>query len=717
MARYVITGARHGKYQLLPLEGEAKEIEVDVRQVNDGLAIGAVVERMADGAYQVVMTTEEASKFIPPYHFVRPSAPPKRKPFVSRECLKGKCGMIRCKLTTLTPIFIPDAEGLIRRRLGSREQDEHREMGFFSVRGHLAIPPTSLKGPIRSVAEAVSNSCFSVFEDQRFAWRRATNLPHRWAAMSEQADEASLKLRLYDREDRKDRIGRPKDRVRLPEEAVRDLDLSTGVEVEFDAVPGRGEYSRPIAVRVKRRDTGQQWAASPPSDSELSIAEAMGIVKTAQKGEGTNKQYDRVFYPHPAQGPEILVRDDGVRRYRGAYGDALPPKGELLYYANKRHGRQGSAPDRPGESIGPVEMYREAYDHSTGEALGDLHDGAFLPERCTEEKLCPACRLFGKVGGGTAIAGRVSINTAWLCGSPPEMHTVPLRVLGTPHPQYFPFYLRGTAGEGEAVDYNRTPWHRRERDDGSRKNCEPDDGQFGKRDVRARGRKFYWHHSDHSGAWEYYKIEEAHRETNPHFPKTNQNATVELLPAGCTFEFTVDFENLEDHELGLLLWSLALEDRLAHKIGMGKPIGLGSVKIEILELRTRKLECSYTDLFADDEMDETGKVAEYVAAFRTWLAASAERAFDQLENVQDLRAILSTEPLTLEPSYHPPNVRPDQGYEYYMKNRHNALVPLARIRRAGFQQHDGHEESGGRAGPRGRGSDVARRGNRRRPRA
>lgn len=76
-----------------------------------------------------------------------------------------------------------------------------------------------------------------------------------------------------------------------------------------------------------------------------------------------------------------------------------------------------------------------------------------------------------------------------------------------------------------------------------------------------------------------------------------------LLP-GHVFEFTVSFENLQEEEIGLLAYALApevdvrveisggkehleLQGPMRHKIGQGKPIGMGSCKIDITSLEYR----------------------------------------------------------------------------------------------------------------------------------
>lgn len=64
----------------------------------------------------------------------------------------------------------------------------------------------------------------------------------------------------------------------------------------------------------------------------------------------------------------------------------------------------------------------------------------------------------------------------------------------------------------------------------------------------------------------------------------NQKVRVAPLPAGSTFHFSIDFHNLSQPELESLCASLRPHADFEHKIGMGKPIGLGSVKVETVGL-------------------------------------------------------------------------------------------------------------------------------------
>ena len=65
-------------------------------------------------------------------------------------------------------------------------------------------------------------------------------------------------------------------------------------------------------------------------------------------------------------------------------------------------------------------------------------------------------------------------------------------------------------------------------------------------------------------------------------PKLNdQKCKAAPVKANKEFSFCVRFDNLSAVELGLLLFALEPEAAFHHKIGMGKSIGLGSVKLSI----------------------------------------------------------------------------------------------------------------------------------------
>ena len=77
-------------------------------------------------------------------------------------------GRIAVKLTTVTPLLIPDAA-----QMGVDDKDHKTFPVRIGTDGKPYLPPTSIKGMLRSAYEAVTNSRLSVFEshDARLAYR------------------------------------------------------------------------------------------------------------------------------------------------------------------------------------------------------------------------------------------------------------------------------------------------------------------------------------------------------------------------------------------------------------------------------------------------------------------------------------------------------------------------------------------------------------------
>ena len=146
------------------------------------------------------------------------------------------------------------------------------------------------------------------------------------------------------------------------------------------------------------------------------------------------------------------------------------------------------------------------------------------------------------------IGSRIRISDASLVNEG-KSTSVMLKELGSPRTGYFPFY------SANGLD-------------------------FDKQDAMISGRKYYWHIPDAA------KDASIYTESNPK-KKSERNATVELVEDSI-FEFDVYFDRISPAQLEELKWVITLgenraDGNLCHKIGHGKPLGLGSVKMTILE--------------------------------------------------------------------------------------------------------------------------------------
>ncbi|CUS05066.2 RNA binding S1 domain protein [Candidatus Promineifilum breve] len=184
----------------------------------------------------------------------------------------------------------------------------------------------------------------------------------------------------------------------------------------------------------------------------------------------------------------------------------------------------------------------------------------FLPASFTDEgRIDLAEAMFGKVRGeNSGQAGRVFVGDArlepgqsdpWLPGG----EIVP-KILSSPKPTTFQHYLtqpRPDVSDGKGLEtYNSDP-----------------------RSTTLRGYKLYWHKRT------------ARREDIEEKPGNLKNpdlyTRMKPVRSGLSFTFRVWFENLLLQELGLLWWALALspDGDYCHSLGMGKPYGLGAVKL------------------------------------------------------------------------------------------------------------------------------------------
>jgi hypothetical protein len=106
-------------------------------------------------------------------------------------------------------------------------------------------------------------------------------------------------------------------------------------------------------------------------------------------------------------------------------------------------------------------------------------------------------------------------------------------------------------------------------------------------------------------------------------PNDSQHTRIRPVRAGRTFTGRVRFENLTGIELGALLSAFKLPEDCAHKLGMGKPIGLGSVRIEpALHLidRAKRYVCW------EDRGVSQSKGNDFLDAFEKAISEHAESA-------------------------------------------------------------------------------------------
>ncbi|WP_071515278.1 TIGR03986 family CRISPR-associated RAMP protein [Geitlerinema sp. PCC 9228] len=579
--------------------------------------------------------SEPEGDFHNPYNFipalVRDSQPIQdselgdRKPachgFYGSDLWSGKMSV---RLTTATPLLVPDAANA----------DEvvsvhgHYSYPVRMVNGKPYPPPTSIKGMLRSAYEAVTNSRLSVFHghSDRLAYRTEAKATTQPARVEKQ--DGKLFLRILEA-------------VKLPRYQVgKNLPKDKGeshVALKYDdgskELPQHGDavwlrWNRGKVSRIQKRQQSNKPGNGDWRRGWVCITGA----------NIDNKKYERVFVESDKDEKREITRnmkslwEELIRNYQKTHEKELQERWENqqkpFEYLGEEPGKTAWSRhiDREDEAelkegtlcyveidssdnvtaIQPVTISRRLYSNSPEELL---HFS--LKPAQQFNKLSPADRVFGWVNqyGKNSYKGNLRIRNV-RCQSDNPISAFghpgfPLAILGQPKPQQSRFYT--------AQDKNGTPL-----EPGTPKN------ETYLANHGLRGRKVYPHHANlPENYWDNPKEDRTQKGDNGYFQeyrqpnntdeqgaRSNQNRSIQAwVKPDTEFTFEIDIKNLSDIELGALLYLLSLPQGHYHRFGGGKPLGFGSVRLEIdwngTDLRRGKDWCQfYSSLYEEEATNE-----------------------------------------------------------------------------------------------------------------
>jgi len=230
---------------------------------------------------------------------------------------------------------------------------------------------------------------------------------------------------------------------------------------------------------------------------------------------------------------------------------------------------------------------------------------------CQDNKnLCIACRLFGMMmpemqRNAQVFLGKINIGDALANSEGFALHEpIYTIILEAPKPRHQAFYL------------------------------DPD-----KRYIA--GRKFYFHHHGKLNTED--NLIKIRNE-----PGKFRNQYIEPIDTGTQFDVRIDFTNLEADEFAALLLAITLKPDMRHKVGYGKPMGLGSIHMKLTELcfvdyatryiafrSGRGLSRHSTDELTNLVHDQMASFDEHVHAI--WHRFYEQPALDQLHAIWEWR--------------------------------------------------------------------------------
>ncbi|MCR5772562.1 MAG: TIGR03986 family CRISPR-associated RAMP protein [Butyrivibrio sp.] len=264
-----------------------------------------------------------------------------------------------------------------------------------------------------------------------------------------------------------------------------------------------------------------------------------------------------------------------------------------------------------------------------------------------ENDLCPACLLFGTVKDG-GMKGHVRFTDAFMTnGNEIKTSRHTLQVLSTPRTTAFEFYLKKPVNN--ATYWNYDFYGVTEYMDGG---SESHTNYYHLENSMPRGRKMYWHNEP----------------AKDDIRKTNLNSTMESLDKG-SFTFKIYFDQISKVQLQDLIWTIELGDndvnsKYQHKLGHGKPLGYGSVKLVVDGGKVR-------DFKNKDSQDGFGFKLKNLSEVGVDINTQKPSFNTDSEEVKKLLIMANSDTVATENVDYPRTDKNRPIYEWFAKNRTN----------------------------------------------
>ena len=565
-----------------------------------------------------------APRATAPYQFV-----PANDPIGFPDTMPSACGIsgqMEIKITALEPVLV----------CGAQERNQTRT--FFEVNDRHCIPGSSLKGVFRTIVEAMSLSKLNQTAERRMFFRdlkdrrymeafvnntpgqpvdflsRAGYLnrtPHGW--MITECEWAKIESRDLERCTNfsfSPNMKKPNDRI---EEVLRS-NITEGLTCALPLIEAF-HHPRPQNPNLQL------------NYRRVRNVTVIGPCRLVVAGYMNNRHYEAIFFPPAEKANQIKVSDecwndfdawletrkdrrkrfDILRRETGAK-DAYPEGIPIFWIPNNNGGIR---------AFGFSQLFSLPYKQRV--------DQLIIPPDGDADVLSFADAMFGCVNNrndkkrARTRRGRVSVCAAWAIGQRVQPLATKRVIPGNPSATCLGMYLIQKPPD----QINRQP-----SDHGLQTYDDSDDDS----DPMLRGRKFYWHRK---GAWT----------AEPAAAIVGGDVTSDYAPlaAGIIFIGKVIFERLTELEFGALLEALVFPAGHAHKIGLGKSFGLGSVRIDVTKVDATSTSIRYRSLrgrAAPINVD----IRCYQDKFKCEVARWANvKSFEDIDEIKALRKLTNYE--------------------------------------------------------------------------
>ncbi len=515
-------------------------------------------------------------------------------------------GWIDVEIEAITPLYIRGTltESEVKQQADIKEveqdldskdkpRDSKNKPDFFAPVKRISIPGSSLRGMTRNMVEIVSFGKFEFFEDRRLYYRGL-------ADQSNLREEYQSKMSSFDRQKRRAQYNFSVGVLRKSTNPKENKGL------HFEIKSSGDRFDRILKSEAKSRveRNGEKY-------EEFKFYR-LGKDFLVVSGNMPNKKYDwLIYYPH--DDAEIIAIDtEDIRNYeqdrtrgkrvtdmrmldKARKGEEVP----CFFVRWKEKDKKEDEKDKNRVSFGHTGMFRLAYEKTIDDHIKQEED---------KDKIDFAEAIFGNE---KTHSGRVFFEDAFLIDGQgdPQLEARSPKILSSPKPTTFQQYLVQNSTEKKELNHYNS-------------------------NSSIRGYKCYWHKSGEDEKWV---------QTDKLIEKNDKQYTsIQPVKPGTRFHGRIRFENLSNEELGALLFALDLPKGCGHKLGMGKPLGLGSISVTptlyLSDVKKRYREFFaewYNDVPMSNELDEKKQVFE-----RYVLGQLGESKLDRLWETDRLHELL-----------------------------------------------------------------------------
>lgn len=574
--------------------------------------------------------------FVNPYNFIK-LPEEKVKAYTDKD---KHSGVIHYTVTTKTPLFIPnssqDETFDVKDKDGKRIKD-HKSYDFFSYTDlsenekkynndtkfyEPVIPGSEMRGVIRNVYETLTDSCMSVLNGEQKPIKRIMTaykpaLLHWNGTVLELLEAKSYRIRA-NFDTRQLQNGEMIDFEGSQSKVVSNYSLGDESLSKYGFLIKWG-FGNDESQTLKKHFHIFEEKIDKDGNGFLPIRENLDLKNVKNKIVRIIDSY--------------LEQTTVSEKNKEAYTEYLRDIKGFLNYKDRIF---DYFPINYSEVNGDIKFSPATFTKEESNKTINDYSRDFVP--CMDKNnLCPTCDLFGTILEDKSISSKIRFSDLQVkekkenCKDYYEKK-VTLSNLSGPKLGNVDFYLQKPSNaKFWTYDYF------------------VENNKINKYNSILRGRKYYWHHQ---------KVQ------FPTVEPTNQNKTVRPVTKDIVFCGDLYFNGISKKQLNQLIYILNTgKHNLGYKLGMGKPLGLGSIACKVEGVAEREIAVKENNISYETKNYDYGNINYENAHF-------SESVKDEFEKIASFNAI----PKDIEIIYPKTKSPDDNGFEWFVANHSNGNI-------------------------------------------